>query len=395
MSDDPRIEETAARPALTTVFVSDPTAEAERIAQALRGAGYVVVDVPLSMLIARVAVQHPRVILVDADGDGALEVVARMRELPDADDIDVLFVARPGGAVGSPEQALAHEGSGLFVRPVDVPSLVRKVEALTGGSQGEPAGGVSVPPPPSVPASSRKRSSAPPSLPPASMRSPESLVAAASRRPASFTPVRTPSEPPPSAGSAGARRIVGLSAPVSPELQQLLADAEQRAQSGNNSESIIPSPEDEIEAVLPAEFLAALDEPMEEDEDDDEALPVRAAHFSGGTGDGGGSHTTGTPTTGVGSTGGSTPGATALVSPKIHGPSPPAMVFTASMMARCTGRAATRSTTVRGTRQVSCRGDLGSFSGGALLEGWQFPAWTVVRPPLGSSDGSSTPAPVP
>src|SRR5271166_2426670 len=127
-----------------TVFVSDPSAEAERIAQALRGAGYVVVDVPLSMLIARVAVQHPRVILVDADGDGALDVVARMRELPDADAIDVLFIARPGGAVASPEQAMSLEGSGLFVRPVDVPSLVRKVEALTGGTEGGPSGGVSV-----------------------------------------------------------------------------------------------------------------------------------------------------------------------------------------------------------------------------------------------------------
>jgi hypothetical protein len=303
-----RLEDTGAQPTLTTVFVSDPTAEAERIAQALRGAGYVVVDVPLSMLIARVAVQHPRVILVDADGDGALDVVARMRELPDADAIDVLFIARPGGAVASPEQAMGLEGSGLFVRPVDVPSLVRKVEALTGGTEGGPTGGVSVPPPPSVPSSSRKRSSAPPSLPPVSMRSPESIAAAASRRPASFVPVRTPSEPPPSMGAMSGRRMVGLASPVSPELQQLLADAEQRAQSGHDSESIIPSPEDEIEAVLPAELLAALDEPMEEDEDDDEAgLPARSAHYTGGTGDGGGSRTTGAPTTGVGSTGGNTP----------------------------------------------------------------------------------------
>ncbi len=292
------------------MFVSDPTAEAERIAQALRGAGYVVVDVPLSMLIARVAVQHPRIILVDADGDGALDVVARMRELPDADAIDVLFIARPGGAVASPEQAMSLEGSGLFVRPVDVPSLVRKVEALTGGTEGGPGGGLSVPPPPSVPSSSRKRSSVPPSLPPLSMRTPESIAAAASRRPPSFKPARTPSEPPPSspAGLGGGRRMVGLASPVSLELQQLLAEAEQRAQSGHDSESIIPSPEDEIEAVLPAELLAALDEPMEADEDDDEAgLPVRSAHFAGGTGDGGGSRTTGAPTTGVGSTGGSTP----------------------------------------------------------------------------------------
>ena len=119
MAGGARLDDRGQRGTVATVFVSDPTAEAERIAQALRGAGYIVVDVPLSMLVARVAVQHPRVILVDADGDGALDVVSRMRELPDAEDIDVLFVARPGGAVASPEEALAHEGSGLFVRPVE------------------------------------------------------------------------------------------------------------------------------------------------------------------------------------------------------------------------------------------------------------------------------------
>ncbi len=310
MSEGGRLGDSGAHVALTTVFVSDPTAEAERIAQALRAAGYMVVDVPLSMLVARVAVQHPRIILVDADGEGALDVVARMRELPDADAIDVLFIARPGGAVASPEQAMALEGSGLFVRPVDVPSLARKVEALTGGPRPDADAGVSgsPPAPPSVPSSSRKRSSAPPSLPPVSMRTPESIAAAA-KRPPSFTPGRTPSEPPPSVGPLTGRKMVGLAAPVSLELQQLLAEAEQRAQAGHDSESIIPSPEEEIEAVLPAELLAALDEPMEEDEDEDEGLLARSAHDPGGTGDGGGSRTTGTPTTGVGSTGGSTPGA--------------------------------------------------------------------------------------
>src|SRR5687767_4862596 len=77
-----------------TVFVSDPSVEAERIAQALRNDGYMVVDVPLAMLVARVAVQRPRVVLVDADADGALETVARMRELPDGESIDVLYIGR-------------------------------------------------------------------------------------------------------------------------------------------------------------------------------------------------------------------------------------------------------------------------------------------------------------
>jgi hypothetical protein len=260
------------------VFVSDPTAEAERVAQALRAAGYQVVDVPQSMLVARVAVQHPRVVLVDADSDGALDVVARMRELPDADDIHVLFVARSGGAVLTTEEALAHEGSGLFVRPVDVPSLVRMVDSLTGGAQSEDSARGDAPA--SAPATQKKRSSSPPSLPPASMRSPgtgliipEPRASAPSLRPNVPRPSRTPSEPPVSPSPGGVRRVAGLSPPVSQELQQLLADAEQRVQVQSDHESLVPSPEDEIEAVLPAELLASFDEPLEEDEDDDEIAP--------------------------------------------------------------------------------------------------------------------------
>jgi hypothetical protein len=228
------------------------------------------------MLVARVAVQHPRVVLVDADSDGALDVVARMRELPDADDIHVLFVARPGGAVLTTEEALAHEGSGLFVRPIDVPSLVHKVDSLTGGPQSEEPARA----PPSAPATQKKRSSSPPSLPPASMRGPatgvmipEPRASAPSVRSTAPRSSRAPSEPPASASPGGVRRVVGLSPPVSQELQQLLAEAEQRVQVQSDHESLVPSPEDEIEAVLPAELLASFDEPLEEDEDDDEIGP--------------------------------------------------------------------------------------------------------------------------
>jgi hypothetical protein len=280
--------------------VSDPTAEAERVAQALRVAGYAVVDVPLSMLVARVAVQLPRIILIDADGDGALDAVGRMRELPDADDIHVLFIARPGGAIASPEEALAHEGSGLFVRPVDVPALVRKVEALAGGPRSPSAV-------PSYGPYGREAYEAAPSLPPASMRSVP--VTAPTPVPPPLSPrtgARSPSEPP-SGGTPSLRRVVGLAPPVSAELQQLLADAELRVQVRAESEAALPSPEDEIEAVLPAELLAALDEPMESDDDEDEVavVPVRPtmAPSRERTNDGGAPRTTGASTTGSGTPG--------------------------------------------------------------------------------------------
>ncbi len=298
-----RLDDGGNRGPVATVFVSDPTAEAERVSQALRAAGYIVVDVPLSMLVARVAVQRPRVILIDADSEGALDVVSRMRELPDAEGIDVLFLARPGGAVASPEEAMAHEGSGLFVRPVEIAALVRKVETLTGGAgfSDEPPKGSSIPPP-SIPVLPKKRITIPPSLPPVSMRAPpvpSPTAPTAGLLPPSHSqsarPARMPSEPPTSA-SASSRRLAGLAPPVSPELAELLASAEQRAQNEADSDSIAPSPEDEIEAVLPAELLAALDEPMEEEDDDDDVVaPARSMRASTRerTNDGGGPRTTG------------------------------------------------------------------------------------------------------
>jgi hypothetical protein len=264
------------------------------VAEALRTESYAVVDVPLSMLIARVAVQHPRVIVVDADSDGALDVVGRMRELPDADDIHVLFVARPGGVIASPEEALAHEGSGLFVRPVDVSALLRKVGALVGGGEAWETSTRSSPPAPSIELPP-KRSSSPPSLPPASMRA------------ASLVPIA----PEPRPSSAPGRRAANLVPPVSTELQQLLAEAEQRIQISADHDSIVPSPEDEIEAVLPAELLATLDEPLEEDDDEDDIPPgARSSAISPQatrerTGDAGLSRMTSESSTGAGATPGS------------------------------------------------------------------------------------------
>ena len=266
------VSDDVARGPAATVFVADPTVEAEGIARALRTAGYAVVDVPQSMLVARVAVQHPRVVLVDADSEGALEVVARMRELPEADDIHVLFVARPGGAIPTPEEAFAHEGSGLFVRPVDIPALVSKVEALVGGLGAEHFGRGNAPS-----SNLKKRPTSSPSLPPVSMRASTGGLSSETASPSSLPrsagshAPKSPSEPPPSTPRS-ARKFVGIAPPVSPELQRLLQEAEHRVQVQSEQESIVPSPEDEIEAVLPAELLASLDEPLEQDEDDDEVV---------------------------------------------------------------------------------------------------------------------------
>ncbi|WP_394833937.1 J domain-containing protein [Pendulispora rubella] len=319
-----------------TVFVSDPSVEAERISQALRNDGYMVVDVPLAMLVARVAVQRPRVVLVDADADGALETVARMRELPDGESIDVLYIGRAPleAAYDSPSHAQS-----FVARPVDVAALVKKVDSLrqramemsaelsahvpSGPHQVAPAASElsavaevsresresrELPPP-----SSRRSSPPPPSnrsfaiLPPPSMRAerpsqpPASMGSLASL--SSLSSLSSMASMPSNVPLAGfsarnalvAQRLASLQGPLSNELAQLLAEAEERVGGAqvNAHESSPPSPDEEIEAVLPEEILAALDEPLVDSEgerdlgESNEGPPARA------TTSGGAKHTTG------------------------------------------------------------------------------------------------------
>ncbi|HEX7664737.1 MAG TPA: DUF4388 domain-containing protein, partial [Polyangiaceae bacterium] len=368
-----------AAPSKGTVFVSDPSAEAERVSQALRADGYTVVDVPLSMLLARVAVQRPRIVLVDADSEGALDVVAKIRDLVFTESIDIVFMGKLGAAFQAPEDALVHEGSGFFARPVDADQVVRKVNQLMAerpsavpsasdqaaidaewklpkpdafgvelpkpveekapeaAAAPTPSGGIdapkaeepkksdpppepkakSAPPPPTAgsvpplarvanddsalsldapppssvrpPVSSRVEASMPKSAPPApasvSSRPPPSLPSPGMREAPSSPPPslpslgvrlsRSPSQPPPppvlSSMPPLLRQRKGAQGPLSEELMQLLAEAEERL-GGEEVLRDAPSisPEEEIDAVLPEEILAALDQPLEE-EDEEEA----------------------------------------------------------------------------------------------------------------------------
>ena len=244
-----------------TVFVSDASAEAVRISDMLRTAGYSVVDVPLSMLISRASVQKPNVVLVDVDAAGALDEVTKLRRQPGAGSVDFIYIGTGDGKITDADGALSHEGSAFFKRPVDVGGLVRKVEALTGGpaSNARPEVRPSTPPP-SLPAKKETPSVIP--IPPASS---PSLPAPGLRTPGPPLPMSTPSlvdlvDPPRSLATFGT---------VSSELQQLLAEAELRADVSSSPDGPLPSPEEEIEAVLPADVLASLDEPLDADEDEE------------------------------------------------------------------------------------------------------------------------------
>ncbi len=260
-----------------TVFVSDPSVEAERVSQALREAKLHVVDVPLSMLVARVAVQRPNVVLVDADAEGAVETVGRMRELPSSDAIDVIFLGRAGEAMSTSEDAIANEGSGFFSRPIDPAAVVKKIQALAMGEAPAPAPEPVEPPPPS----DEKRP--PSSPPPASARPPPP---SSRPPPPSARPPPPSSRPPPSMRSpipnpAPSQARVSLRTGISEELENLLAAADVRAQGhGSAGDLGLVSPEDELDAVLPEAILAALDTPLDDDAEEEEGEQHR------GTGDG-------------------------------------------------------------------------------------------------------------
>jgi hypothetical protein len=288
------------------VFVSDPSAEVERIGDTLRVAGYVVVDVAMSMLSSRVAAQRPNVVLIDVDAAGVLDELSRIRKLPGSGAIDFVYIGDGGGVVKSAEDALSNDGSAFFLRPVDIAALVRKIEALTGGPVARPEARPSTPPPSlaigrSAAAAQASAGRSPSSVPPRSSRSPSSNRMPASAQlgrdlvPPSDRPstpslpapgVRTPGPPLPMSTTSladlvDAPRSLASFGTVSQELQQLLADAELRAEVMSSPDIALPSPEEEIEAVLPADVLASLDEPIDGDEHEEPAGPEGGAPRTG------------------------------------------------------------------------------------------------------------------
>ncbi len=295
------------------IFVSDASAEAERLTTALRGRGYPVIDVPLGLLVSRVAVQRPSLILCDADAPAAVETIQRVRELPGGNRIDVLFLGEPGRAVDKHAGALQQEASGVFVRPVDDFILLRKVEALIGAPSGRLDFNARMSPvnraPVLVAATRRpyryeanKSARETPSYPAASAAALPLATSPGTEAEASG-PRRLEQEleTHPRSSRPGAPHSSRAELPqsrLSPGLESLLATAERRVRAIRNS-SIPPvdrlSPEAELEAILPADVLDALDEPLDfEDEDDDPDSAVGTNNGSDGDpGSRSGSKTTG------------------------------------------------------------------------------------------------------
>ncbi len=273
------------------IFVSDASAEAERLTTALRSRGYPVIDVPLGLLVSRVSVQRPSLILCDADATPALETIQRVREIPGGNRIDVLFLGEPGRAVDQQAGALQQEASGVFVRPVDDFLLLRKVEALIGAPSGRLDFNMRLAPvnrAPVLVAATRR--------PYRYEGTKADVVRDSPSSPGASSPVHSPvtgpgAEVEPSSPRRGEPELESQphsSRPsttmppraelpqsrLSPGLESLLATAERRVRAVRNSSVPPPerlSPEAELEAILPADVLDALDEPLDFDDEDDDA----------------------------------------------------------------------------------------------------------------------------
>ncbi|HVR20748.1 MAG TPA: hypothetical protein VMS65_13655, partial [Polyangiaceae bacterium] len=294
------------------IFMSDASAEADRLSAALRGRGYAVVDVPLGLLAGRAAVQRPAAVICDADAPGTLETLRRMQAAAGGRAIEVVLV---GEEVSAPTRAqLEVESSGLFTRPVSADDLVAKIEQLIGpatargsspmGSGGRPAVLVAAARRPYRYEGHRLGARSPLSLaPPSGSPSqvpPPSSATSTQGRPSTLPPALTAR----SASVVPQPTGVVPHARLSPELEQLLGRAEQRVRQASLGTALVErlSPEAEVEAVLPAELLAALDEPLEVDDED--AEDSAAGTHGGGSESGAKGATRGTTSDGAGTAAG-------------------------------------------------------------------------------------------
>jgi hypothetical protein len=234
-----------------TILVSVPPPDGALVAGTLRERGFTVGEAPIHLLAARALAEAPRVLIVDVDAPGAVEAIERVREACPA---ELLCVGDPSRAA---ELGASRADGRAYERPIDLEALVIAVLSLA-----EPRAQGTAPPP----TFSRVRETAPPA------RSSES-VAPASEYPSTSDPLDVAAILP----SLDDEETVGASAiappDISPDLARILQAAEERL--GVFSQPHPPSsprPDAESDLLLPADLLAALDEPLEPEEEGSASL---------------------------------------------------------------------------------------------------------------------------
>lgn len=279
------------------VLVSDTSTEAERLIACLRARGFRVRDVPLLLLAGRVESQKARLIVCDGEAPKLLDAITKIRSGEWGKKVEILIL---GGTTSELMASLATVVDDLpdrqFARPIDVYSILQTVEERIGSpvNRSPLSGNVSMASlprlnhPPSVPHDSNPpprfsspvpsaRSSGSASLRLSPMRLAAADVAMPSIVPRSSTHPAPIEEP--SALQATPQFPVTR---VSRELEFLLESAEQKLNSSSTApQAAAPasehlSPEAELNAILPPDVLAALDEPLDVDDSEEPSSPGTA-----------------------------------------------------------------------------------------------------------------------
>ncbi|XXT19066.1 hypothetical protein WME94_53460 [Sorangium sp. So ce429] len=237
-------EAVQARLRADAVVLADASAEGAAIGAALRGRGFEVIAAPLDELEARLASDAPRVVIVDLDQPGAIEVLERLYQRPGGVAASVLLVGDPVRSAELDPQLFGQ----VFERPVDIAELAAHVSAVAEpgrfrGDQGDAA---------------RLMAGYPGPL---DNEVPSNPDFASELDPLDVGSVL----PPPEDGESIGPRL--LPARISPELEEILVAAEQRV-TAKARPSSIPAAEEDVDLMLSPELLAALDEPLDPDEEE-------------------------------------------------------------------------------------------------------------------------------
>ncbi len=292
--------------ASATVYVSGDAPEVQVIVAALRLATLRVVELgALAPDLSSIAVR-PCVLLADRSGEPAQALLRGVAELTDADRIEVVLVQDEGAP--SVDLSALPCAVHAFARPVDVAAAIARISALVlaqveenappslppdpdqGRLDYEPAN-EDTPAPLSSPTPMGRIPAPSPRLSYAPAQWPGSEVPSSSSNP----PLKGwPSSTPPALAAIPARRAFAGPTSVSPDLEGLLSSAEHRVFSEQRVSSDVPTPEEEVNAVLPPDVLAALDEPIDAEVSDDDDEDQSASHTPVGGGTTGSRRGTGT-----------------------------------------------------------------------------------------------------
>ncbi|WP_437832487.1 hypothetical protein [Sorangium sp. So ce1153] len=237
-------EAVQARLRADAVVLADASAEGAAIGAALRGRGFEVIAAPIDELEARLAIDAPRVVIVDVDQPGAIEVLERLYQRPGGVAASVLLVGDPVRSAELDPQLFGQ----VFERPVDIAELAAHVSAVAepGRFRGDQG------------AAARLMAGYPGPL---DNEVPSNPDFASELDPLDVGSVL----PPPEDGEAIGPRL--LPARISPELEEILVAAEQRVTAKAHPSSI-PAAEEDVDLMLSPELLAALDEPLDPDEEE-------------------------------------------------------------------------------------------------------------------------------